>query len=303
MDLSLFSAIPEESLSPHQRIPYFTLVFNGEHRFKYETLIFKENSDNRAPNMVALYACRALTQVVCLKTTSWEEHGESEVVDFYNSHMKGSSAMVPARVLHRARKLPRDAPHPTPVNFNAIVMTFLGPTMHKVGLGLRQTVEVVIQVAHHCEELLKAGLCYTDLKPCNVCIDNELKPTLIDYRIGYPSCTATYPPPEYPHGYGIKGDERVVVHGIGVLLALSLGCSSANDCLGYELSSEVGHAQASKRIRANISKLVAGCANMALRAVYISLTLAAYNVQDHQRHARRLPAALESRSKGWRRGG
>lgn len=272
MDLGSFTAVPFDALSPHQRIPKFNLVKDGVLPFVFDSLIFNDRTTLGFPTMVALYTCRAIGQTVCLKTTGWHENEEADMVDTYNKKLKGSGAMVPARVVHRAQKFQPLDKVVLPVHHNAIAMAYLGITLYQAELPFHQTVEVVIRVARQCMALLKAGLCYTDLKPCNVCVDASLHVSLIDYGslyvLGATDCTATYPPPAYPYGVDIVGDEHAVVHGLGVLLALSLGASGCSTFIGYEPRLSASKAQASERIKRNISSILAVCHHKRLRGVY-----------------------------------
>lgn len=159
-------------------------------------------------NHVCCYSCLATGHRIVVKTIPWQED-EDEVSTVSLLLNSLQQAIVPARVVHRARKPFRNKALAASATvkvtqdvssawFTCVIMPYVGPTLHRVAFDLRPIVKgaypdgalrahmrarmvewlttvqsIVASVAGCCLDLERAGLCYVDLKKTNVLVACE----------------------------------------------------------------------------------------------------------------------------------
>jgi hypothetical protein len=230
----------------------------------YEHLSWLAGGDSptHACNNVCIYACHESGQRLVIKSVPWQDDIE-EVVHVNALLSSQQNAIVPARVVYTALQ-PPDVPTKRDFcrskrlaseYFTCVIMQYAGETLQKVcnsvrivptyntpsafsGVSpetrvqltafIRDMLLVMKQVSQCCKDLYAVGLCYVDLKKCNVLVDRDQETDshwrvcLCDYgalaREHHKDSCATYPPPSRPSGQNITATSSVVAYGLGVML-------------------------------------------------------------------------------------
>jgi hypothetical protein len=133
-----------------------------------------------------------------------------------------NDCIVPARVVH----------HSVAYSGPTAAENFTAVAMHDGGLALsffevqqpKEALDVLAVFCRKCRELFERGFAYTDMKPDNALhCPSERSFVLCDYGsvcpLGGTDAVCTFPPPEYPKGKHVPANERVIIYGLGVLMA------------------------------------------------------------------------------------